>query len=87
MSECIWARNNLLIIAQILPSEHVQEPVDVSFFKSLLYFSDLEMTLNSIISLILVLPSEQIQEPVLQFCEAVAKSYTGDKRANTRIKL
>ena len=49
--------------------------------------SDLEMTLNSIISLILVLPSEQIQEPVLQFCEAVAKSYTGDKRANTRIKL
>ena len=44
-------------------------------------------TLNSIISLILVLPSEQIQEPVLQFCEAVAKSYTGDKRANTRIKL
>ena len=45
------------------------------------------MTLNSIISLILVLPSEQIQEPVLQFCEAVAKSYTGDKRASTRIKL
>lgn len=45
------------------------------------------MTLNSIISLILVLSPEQIQEPVLQFCEAVGKSYSGDKRASIRIKL
>ncbi|XP_063397935.1 eukaryotic translation initiation factor 3 subunit M-like [Mytilus trossulus] len=49
--------------------------------------ADLEMTMNSIISLVLVLPPDQIQEPVLQFCEAVAKSSSGDKRASLRIKL
>ncbi|XP_074660082.1 eukaryotic translation initiation factor 3 subunit M-like [Tubulanus polymorphus] len=65
---------------------HVIEASNICW-KELTSENELESVFNSIISLILIIPPEKSENVVVSFCEKLAKSPPGDKRATVRVKL